>query len=116
MPSSWYKEFMAGHGVDVGSRKPDRSRRPAGPLPTLGHYRNDHGIRTFTVHCLNGVRCWHKARLDFADLPDDTIAISLDARMVCTQCGLIGADVRVNWDESPTTNRNLKATKEQSRP
>lgn len=94
-PSGWYKEFMSGHGFDIGSYKPQKSK--PGPLPTLGHYRNDHGIRTFTVYCLNGVRCWHQAVVTFEDLPDETIAKSLDARMVCTQCGLVGADVRPNF-------------------
>ena len=103
MVSNWYREFMASAGVNVGSRKPGRSR-PAGPLPTLGHYRHVHGIRTATVHCLNGVRCWHQAKLNLDFLPDDTIAKSLDARMVCTKCGMIGADVRMNWSESPTVS------------
>jgi hypothetical protein len=35
--------------------------------------------------------------LTFDDLPDDTIAKSLDARMVCKKCGMVGGDVRPNW-------------------
>jgi hypothetical protein len=30
-------------------------------------------------------------------LPDDTLLLDLDHRMVCTRCGLIGADVRPDW-------------------
>jgi hypothetical protein len=30
-------------------------------------------------------------------LPDDTPLLALDSRMVCTRCGLIGADVRPDW-------------------
>ncbi len=94
-PSSWYKDFMSGYGFDIGNSKPEK-RKP-GPLPTLGHYRKVHGIQTFTVYCANGVRCWHSAVVTFGDFPDDTVARSLNARMVCTQCGIIGADVRPNW-------------------
>src|SRR6266446_3829007 len=35
-------------------------------------------------------------------LPDETPVRSLCPRMVCTACGLIGADVRPDW--SPPTN------------
>jgi hypothetical protein len=97
-PSNWYRDFMSGYGVEVGSHKPTKTKY-TGPPPTLGHYRNRHGIRTFKVYCLNGTRCWHQAILTFDDLPDETIAKSLDARMVCTRCGLIGADVRPNWTQ-----------------
>jgi hypothetical protein len=87
---------MREHGVEVGSDKPKRTKY-TGPLPTLGHYRHKHGIHTFTVYCLNGSRCWHRAVLTLDNVPDDTILKSLDARMVCTQCGIVGADVRPNW-------------------
>jgi hypothetical protein len=33
-------------------------------------------------------------------LPDDTILLDLDPRMVCTACGLIGADVRPDWSQN----------------
>ena len=32
-------------------------------------------------------------------LPDHTILLTLDPRMVCTACGLIGADVRPDWSQ-----------------
>ena len=35
---------------------------------------------------------------------DDAILLDLDRRMVCTACGLIGADVRPDW--SQRTNRS----------
>ena len=69
------------------------------PLPTLGHYRHYHGIRSVLVHCLNCRTCWHSARLNVDDLPDDIELRSLGPRMVCTQCGLVGADVRPDWSE-----------------
>jgi len=34
-------------------------------------------------------------------LPDETVLLALEPRMVCTACGLIGADVRPDW--SPHT-------------
>jgi nitrate reductase cytochrome c-type subunit len=30
-------------------------------------------------------------------LPDDTVVKSIDRRMVCTRCGVKGADVRPDW-------------------
>jgi hypothetical protein len=36
-------------------------------------------------------------------LPDETPVRSLCLRMVCTRCGLIGADVRPDW--SPHVNK-----------
>ena len=70
-------------------------------LPTLGHYRHVHGLRTVLASCVNGSRCWHQATLDVGGLPDDLVLKSLESRMVCTQCGVIGADVRPNWSERP---------------
>jgi hypothetical protein len=40
--------------------------------------------------------------LDADPLPDEMPVRSLCPRMVCTACGLIGADVRPDW--SPHTN------------
>jgi hypothetical protein len=47
--------------------------------------------------------CNHSATLNADWLPDDTVLLTLDPRMVCTKCGLIGADVRPDW--SPHTSR-----------
>jgi hypothetical protein len=33
--------------------------------------------------------------------PDDVLLPSFGPRMVCTGCGMIGADVRPNWKERP---------------
>lgn len=86
-PSNWYRDFMRERGVEVASHRIEKSK--PGPLSTLAHYRHKHGIRTFTVYCLNGV---HRAIVTFDDLPDDTIL---------KRCGLIGADVRPNWRSGP---------------
>jgi hypothetical protein len=62
---------------------------------TLGHIRS-HGCRDLLVYCSSG-RCHHSARINADWLPDETSVRSLCARMVCTRCGMIGADVRPDW-------------------
>jgi hypothetical protein len=68
---------------------------------TLGHIRG-YGCRDLLVYC-ESVFCNHSATLNADWLPDDTVLLTLDPRMVCTKCGLIGADVRPDW--SPHTSR-----------
>jgi hypothetical protein len=41
--------------------------------------------------------CNYSAKINADRLPDDTVLSTLDGRMVCTACGLIGADVRPDW-------------------
>jgi hypothetical protein len=41
--------------------------------------------------------CNHSAEINADWLPDETLVRSLCPRMVCTRCGLIGADVRPDW-------------------
>lgn len=62
---------------------------------TMGHIRS-HGCRDLLVYCAS-IWCNHSARLNADWLPDDTVLLSLDPRMVCTRCGLVGADVRPDW-------------------
>jgi hypothetical protein len=68
---------------------------------TLGHIRG-HGCRDLLVYCSSG-RCHHSATMNADWLPDETPVRSLCLRMVCTRCGLIGADVRPDW--SPHVNK-----------
>jgi hypothetical protein len=43
--------------------------------------------------------CHHSAVID-ADAYDGSLPVkSFESRMMCTRCGLIGADVRPNWSE-----------------
>jgi hypothetical protein len=65
-------------------------------LPTLGHYRHRHDVRAVLIYCVNS-RCHHRATLNVDFLPDDTVLKSLEPRMVCTACGIVGADVRPDW-------------------
>jgi hypothetical protein len=51
------------------------------------------------VHSLS-VSCWlchHEAVLDVDPWSDDVAAFG--PRMVCTGCGIVGADARPNWTE-----------------
>jgi hypothetical protein len=68
---------------------------------TLGHIRAL-GCRELLIYCDSG-GCHHSAKLNADSLPDETIVRSLRSRMVCTKCGLVGAEVRPEW--SPHTNR-----------
>jgi hypothetical protein len=43
----------------------------------------------------------HSATNDAYFLADDVALKSLEPRMVCSRCGLIGADVRPNWSDQP---------------
>lgn len=62
---------------------------------TMGHIRS-HGCRDLLVYCDSG-RCHHSALMNADGLPDEMPVRSLCPRMVCTQCGMIGADVRPDW-------------------
>jgi hypothetical protein len=68
---------------------------------TLAHIRAL-GCRDLLIYC-ESIGCNHSAKLNADGLPDDTVVRSLHRRMVCTRCGLVGADVRPDW--SAHTNR-----------
>jgi hypothetical protein len=66
-----------------------------GPPMTLGNMRSL-GVRSLAVTC---ELCHHGAILG-ADLwPDAVLVRTFAPRMVCTSCGIIGADARPNWRE-----------------
>jgi hypothetical protein len=71
---------------------PNRYR---GPPMTLGNMR-ENGVRSLAVYCL---LCHHRAVLGVDKWPDHVTVPSFGPRMVCTQCGMIGADARPNWAE-----------------
>ena len=64
---------------------------------TLGNMRGL-GVRGLMVHCLNP-RCLHQERLDVDGYADDVPVPWFGPRMVCTKCGMVGADARPNWKE-----------------
>ena len=67
---------------------------PGGSV-TLGHLRS-HGVRGLLVYCCTG-RCWHSAEINADRWPDELPIKELEPRMICTKCGVIGADVRPDW-------------------
>jgi hypothetical protein len=71
-------------------------KRATFELVTMRHIRG-HGCRDLLVYC-NSIWCNHSAKLDADWLPDNTVLLDLDHRMVCTACGLAGdSDVRPDW-------------------
>jgi hypothetical protein len=81
---------------------PPTKRRPQpyrGAPVTLGHIRS-HGVRHLLIYCSTG-RYHHSAVINADCWPDDTVLLELNRRVVCTKCGMIGADVRPNWSERP---------------
>jgi hypothetical protein len=64
---------------------------------TLGNMR-ENGVHRLWVSCWC---CHHDALLDVGGYPDSVPVPAFGPRMVCTSCGLIGADARPNWQERP---------------
>ena len=54
------------------------------------------GVRSLDVSCR---QCQHRAILSADPWPDFVPVPSFGPRMVCTRCGIIGADARPNWPE-----------------
>jgi hypothetical protein len=65
-------------------------QRETFPPVTLGQIRG-HGCRNLLVYC-ESLWCNHGAVMNADALPDEMPVRSLCPRMVCTACGLIGAD------------------------
>jgi hypothetical protein len=70
---------------------PDALSRPM----TLATMRAQ-GVRSLAVSCW---LCRHGAVLIADRWPNEMSLPSFGPRMVCTSCGIIGADVRPNWQE-----------------
>ena len=62
---------------------------------TLGNMRAN-GVRSLHVHCET---CHRDAVIDVARYRDTVPVPAFGPRMVCTRCGMIGADARPNWRE-----------------
>jgi hypothetical protein len=64
---------------------------------TLGNMRLQ-GVRSLAVSCW----CCHRGGVLSADpWPDAVYVPSFGPRMVCTRCGIVGADAGPNWTERP---------------
>src|ERR1700675_1932974 len=74
-----------------------RPRSAAGDPMTLGNMRAN-GVRSLDVSCW---QCHHRTILSADPWPDHVPVPSFGPRMVCTRCGIIGADARPNWQEQP---------------
>jgi hypothetical protein len=83
--------------------------RHQGPHPMVGHSAGpiepmdlanmrQNGVRSLAVSCWI---CHRRAVLNVDHLPDHMTVPSFGPRMVCTGCGIIGADARPNWKEQP---------------
>jgi hypothetical protein len=64
---------------------------------TLANMRAN-GVRSLAVRC---ELCHHEAVLNVDAYADEATVPSFGPRMVCTICGIIGADARPNWQERP---------------
>ncbi len=64
---------------------------------TLANMRAN-GVRSLWVVC---PLCHHEAVVNVDDYLETVPVPSFGPRMVCTSCGIIGADVRPNWKERP---------------
>jgi hypothetical protein len=71
-----------------------RFSEPIRPM-ALGDMRAN-GIHSLAVSCR---KCWHEVVIDAAPWPDETPLPSLGPGMVCTNCGVAGADVRPNREQ-----------------
>jgi hypothetical protein len=54
------------------------------------------GARSLDVMCHG---CRHEVVINVDQYPGDLLVREFGLRMVCTKCGMVGADVRPNWRE-----------------
>ena len=73
-----------------------RSHYPIEPM-TLGNMRAN-GVRPLDVSCW---LCHHRTILSADRWSEDVPVPAFGPRIVCTRCGIIGADARPNWREQP---------------
>jgi hypothetical protein len=73
-----------------------RFNDPIEPM-TLQNMRHN-GVRSLWVQCY---QCRHERIMNVDHLPGDLTVPTFGPRMVCTRCGIIGADARPNWRVQP---------------
>jgi hypothetical protein len=69
--------------------------RYCGPPMTLANMR-ENGVRSLAVTCQ---LCHHEALMNVDAFDEATAVPAFGPRMVCTSCGIVGADARPNWQE-----------------
>jgi hypothetical protein len=57
------------------------------------------GVRRLLIYCSEGLYCHHSAVVEADRWQDKTAVRALCQKAICTKCGIIGADVRPNWQE-----------------
>jgi hypothetical protein len=67
---------------------------PIEPM-TIANMRES-GVRSLAFRCH---RCHHERTMNVDHLPGDLTVPSFILRMVCTKCGIVGADVSPDWPE-----------------
>jgi hypothetical protein len=72
-------------------------RRHEGPPMDLANMRAN-GVRSLAVSC---TACHRSVRFNVDAYPDALHVVAFGPRMVCTCCGMIGADARPDWTERP---------------
>jgi hypothetical protein len=90
-----HRAFSACRRGGILAAMAQQPRSPAGDPMTLGNMRQL-GVRSLDVSCWI---CHHEAILSADRWPDDIPVPTFGPRMVCTLCGIIGADARPNWKE-----------------
>ena len=97
-PSSWFKSFMSGYGVDVsGGYNP--ANLPPGPPMDLANMRQN-GVRSLAVLCLaNG--CGHATSMNVDQYPGHLAVKSFEGRMKCSRCSGKNVEVRPDWSTLP---------------
>ena len=91
-PSSWYKDFMAGYGFEIGSYKPVKSRTRPMDLANM----RQNGVHAIDVRCL-AYGCGHAARLNVDGYPAELPVKAFERRMRCTACDGRKVEVRPAW-------------------
>jgi hypothetical protein len=88
-------QAVRGNAVPAVKRKAEEDRgSETFPPVTLGHIRS-HGCRDLLVYC-GSINCNHSVTMNADWLADDVPVRSLCSRMVCIECGMIGADFIVS--------------------
>jgi hypothetical protein len=70
-------------------------RQHEGPPMDLANMRAN-GVRSLSVSCS---ACHRSVRFNVDGYPGDLPVVVFGPRMVCTGCGMIGADARPDWTE-----------------
>jgi hypothetical protein len=73
---------------------PPLSKGNSSPMD-LANMRHN-GVQWIEVMCHG---CRHEVILNVDQYPGDLLVREFGPRIVCTKCGMIGADVRPNWKE-----------------